>query len=226
MAQRRCSTIRISYLGDLSGGSPADNAVIMQIGDYIFVEFSHTGNACYVYRANSCGFNPDASALHLTHDLKQKNLAKGRWIHVPKPLKPDAMEGWQQKYDDELRLLGIVPNPQGANQLWNRVVKPKIVKPSVPSFQAPLGNNSESKSQVVNTPADRTVVIHSGGKGKVDFALLLEQLGENLRHYTDHREKGGAFHIEIKQRNTDDILLLRRNGFVVKTGSPFMFWKK
>lgn len=213
-------------LGDLSGGSPADNAVIMQIGDYIFVEFSHTGNACYVYRANSCGFNPDASTLHLTHDLKQKNLAKGRWIHVPKPLKPDAMEGWQQKYDDELRLLGIVPNPQGANQLWNRVVKPKIVKPSVPSFQAPLGNNSESKSQVVNTPADRTVVIHSGGKGKVDFALLLEQLGENLRHYTDHREKGGAFHIEIKQRNTDDILLLRRNGFVVKTGSPFMFWKK
>ncbi|TNH96860.1 type I Zorya anti-phage system protein ZorC [Aeromonas sobria] len=213
-------------LGDLSGGSPADNAVIMQIGDYIFVEFSHTGNACYVYRANSCGFNPDVSTLHLTHDLKQKNLAKGRWIHVPKPLKPDAMEGWQQKYDDELRLLGIVPNPQGANQLWNRVVKPKIVKPSVPSFQAPLGNNPESKSRVVNTPADRTVVIHSGGKGKVDFALLLEQLGENLRHYTDHREKGGAFHIEIKQRNTDDILLLRRNGFVVKTGSPFMFWKK
>ncbi|OEG04477.1 hypothetical protein BFG06_05010 [Aeromonas caviae] len=59
-----------------------------------------------------------------------------------------------------------------------------------------------------------------------DFSLLLEQLGGNLRHYTDHRNKGGAFHIEIKQRNTDDIMLLRRNGFVVKTGSPFMFWKK
>ncbi len=61
---------------------------------------------------------------------------------------------------------------------------------------------------------------------KDDFSLLLEQLGGNLRHYTDHRAKGGAFHIEIKQRNTDDILRLRRNGFVVKTGSPFMFWKK
>ncbi|CAJ1851011.1 type I Zorya anti-phage system protein ZorC [Aeromonas veronii] len=291
---------RFGSLMKEAGTKPADNAVIMQIGDYIFVEFSHTGNACYVYRADSCGFNPDASTLYLTRDLKQKKLAKGRWIHVPKPLKPNAMDGWQQKYDDELRLLGIVPTSQGASQSWSQVVKPTAQSNQTSSTK------SEPKRQSYNVPERQTAAsnsVYSDSKGKRDFTLLLEQLGDNLlryvdnsnkygtfhielrerherhewllkscnfiadknkplmfstviqdneststpqavvsikddfsllleqlggnlRHYTDHRAKGGAFHIEIKQRNTDDILLLRRNGFVVKNGSPFMFWKK
>ena len=287
-------------LGYLSGGTSADNAVIMQVGNYIFVEFSRTGNACYVYNADSCGFNPDAHTLELNGVLKRGSI---RWRHAPRPSRPDAMEGWQRTYDDELRRLGIIPTTQGASQSWSHVVKPQKVKLDVPSVQASLANNSEPKRQVASAPVHQTGVIHSGEKGKADFTLLLEQLGDNLlryvdhrnkygtfhielrernnrhewllkssnfvadqvkplmfsavvqnnestiipqpalsirddfsllleqlggnlRHYTDHRNKGGAFHIEIKQRNTDDIMLLRRNGFVVKTGSPFMFWKK
>jgi hypothetical protein len=284
-------------LGHLSGGTSADNAVIMQIGRYLFVEFSRTGNACYVYHADSCGFNPDAHTLELNGVLKRGST---RWRHAPRPSRPDAMEGWQTTYDDELRRLGIIPTPQGAHQSWSQVVKP-----TAQSNQA-SSTKSEPKRQLYNAPERQTAVTHvvySDSKGKRDFSLLLEQLGDNLlryvdnrnkygtfhielrerhernewllkssnfiadqlkplmfstvvqdnestitpqpavsikddfsllleqlggnlRHYTDHRAKGGAFHIEIKQRNTDDILRLRRNGFVVKTGSPFMFWKK
>ncbi|MGS3144431.1 EH signature domain-containing protein [Aeromonas sanarellii] len=284
-------------LGHLSGGTSADNAVIMQIGRYLFVEFSRTGNACYVYHADSCGFNPDAHTLELNGVLKRGST---RWRHAPRPSRPDAMEGWQTTYDDELRRLGIIPTQQGAHQSWSQSVKPAVQSNQASSTKA------EPKRQPYNVPERQTAVSHSAysdSKGKRDFSLLLEQLGDNLlryvdnsnkygtfhielrerherhewllkscnfiadkikplmfstvvqdneststpqpavsikddlsllleqlggnlRHYTDHRAKGGAFHIEIKQRNTDDILLLRRNGFVVKTGSPFMFWKK
>ncbi|MFM4851769.1 type I Zorya anti-phage system protein ZorC [Aeromonas caviae] len=284
-------------LGHLSGGTSADNAVIMQIGRYLFVEFSRTGNACYVYHADSCGFNPDAHTLELNGVLKRGST---RWRHAPRPSRPDAMEGWQTTYDYELRRLGIIPTPQGAHQSWSQSVKPVVQSNQASSAKA------EPKRQSYNVPERQTAASHSAysdSKGKRDFTLLLEQLGDNLlryvdnsnkygtfhielrerherhewllkscnfiadknkplmfstviqdneststpqaavsikddfsllleqlggnlRHYTDHRAKGGAFHIEIKQRNTDDILLLRRNGFVVKNGSPFMFWKK
>ncbi|MGL4755041.1 MAG: type I Zorya anti-phage system protein ZorC, partial [Aeromonadaceae bacterium] len=69
-------------LGHLSGGTSADNAVIMQIGRYLFVEFSRTGNACYVYHADSCGFNPDAHTLELNGVLKRGST---RWRHAPRP---------------------------------------------------------------------------------------------------------------------------------------------
>ncbi|BBG85592.1 MULTISPECIES: type I Zorya anti-phage system protein ZorC [Aeromonas] len=284
-------------LGHLSGGTSADNAVIMQIGRYLFVEFSRTGNACYVYHADSCGFNPDAHTLELNGVLKRGST---RWRHAPRPSRPDAMEGWQTTYDYELRRLGIIPTPQGAHQSWSQSVKPAVQSNQASSAKA------EPKRQSYNVPERQTAAsnsVYSDSKGKRDFTLLLEQLGDNLlryvdnsnkygtfhielrerherhewllkscnfiadknkplmfstviqdneststpqaavsikddfsllleqlggnlRHYTDHRAKGGAFHIEIKQRNTDDILLLRRNGFVVKNGSPFMFWKK
>lgn len=94
-------------LSKLVGGPGHNNAVVMQIGDYFFVEFSGTGNACFVYKADDSPFNPDKSQLELTKELKQRHRTIEWMTHSPAPGRPDRIEGWLSKFDDKLGKLGI-----------------------------------------------------------------------------------------------------------------------
>ncbi|GAB5339732.1 type I Zorya anti-phage system protein ZorC [Pseudomonas fluorescens] len=94
-------------LSRLVGGSSRNNAVVMQIGNYFFVEFSGTGNACFVYESDKSPFDPDKFQLELTSELKQPHRAKARMLHTPAPSKPTRIEGWLLKFDDSLGKLGI-----------------------------------------------------------------------------------------------------------------------
>ncbi len=100
-------------LSQLTGGPSHNNAVVMQIGNYFFVEFSGTGNACYVYRADTAPFNPDKAVLGWATELKQKHRALKRMPHSPAPRRANLVEGWLDKFDVELRGLGIVPQSLG-----------------------------------------------------------------------------------------------------------------
>ncbi len=102
-------------LSQLAGGSIRNNAVVMQIGNYFFVEFSETGNACYVYRADKAPFNPDKQILALASELKQAGRALKRMSHSPAPRRPNLVEGWLEKFDTELRELGIAPQASGGH---------------------------------------------------------------------------------------------------------------
>lgn len=102
-------------LSQLSGGPSHNNAVVMQIGNYFFVEFSGTGNACYVYRADTAPFNPDKAVLGLATELKQQHRALKRMAHSPAPRRANLVEGWLDKFDVELRELGIVPQSDGSS---------------------------------------------------------------------------------------------------------------
>ncbi|NNB42109.1 type I Zorya anti-phage system protein ZorC [Pseudomonas chlororaphis] len=93
-------------LSRLIGAPGHNNAVVMQIGNYFFVEFSGTGNACYVYQADKSPFNPDKTQLDLT-DLKQPYRALDRMRHSPAPSRPNRIEGWLSKFDDSLGKWGI-----------------------------------------------------------------------------------------------------------------------
>ena len=97
-------------LSQLTGGPGHNNAVIMQIGNYFFVEFSGTGNACYVYKADSSPFNPDKKTLALASELKQQGRELKRMRHSPAPRRANLVEGWLEKFDAELRTLGITPH--------------------------------------------------------------------------------------------------------------------
>lgn len=57
-----------------------------------------------------CPFNPDKATLELNYELKQSGSALLRMRHAPAPSRPDRVEGWLEKYDQELRTLGIVPS--------------------------------------------------------------------------------------------------------------------
>lgn len=101
-------------LSKLVGGPGHNNAVVMQIGDYFFVEFSGTGNACFVYKADDSPFNPDKSQLELTKELKQRHRTIEWMTHSPAPGRPDRIEGWLSKFDDKLGKLGIRVQSQAA----------------------------------------------------------------------------------------------------------------
>ncbi|WP_040259314.1 type I Zorya anti-phage system protein ZorC [Pseudomonas massiliensis] len=102
-------------LSQLTGGPGHNNAVVMQIGNYFFVEFSGTGNACYVYRSDAAPFNPDKKSLALASELKQQGRALKRMSHSPAPRRPNRVEGWLDRFDSELRALGITPHSAAAS---------------------------------------------------------------------------------------------------------------
>jgi hypothetical protein len=88
------------------GGGKDLDAFLMQIGDYIFVEFSKTGNGAYGYRANQRAFQLHAkSYMGSTADLKAGYYARNRGIakifHTP---------GWEARTEHLLRELGIHPD--------------------------------------------------------------------------------------------------------------------
>lgn len=108
-------------LSQLTGGPSHNNAVVMQIGNYFFAEFSGTGNACYVYRADTAPFNPDKSVLGLNTELKQRGRELKRMPHSPAPSRSNLLEGWLLKFDAELRSLGIVPQSQSRDSSPSQV---------------------------------------------------------------------------------------------------------
>lgn len=110
-------------LSRLIGGPGHNNAVIMHIGDYLFVEFSGTGNACYVYKSEQAPFKPDKPQLDLNLELKQRGRELKRMLHTPKPSSARRIEGWLHKFDVELRQLGIAVTEAGLGAA-NAVTKP------------------------------------------------------------------------------------------------------
>jgi hypothetical protein len=80
------------------------DAFMMQLGDYVVVEFSKKPNACYVYKADELPFEPYASE----YDGGSSDLAVGpngefaaRIVHTP---------GWQSVGESDLNRLGIKPD--------------------------------------------------------------------------------------------------------------------
>lgn len=99
---RRKNKERISQL---KGGTSEDNAFIMQIGDYVIVEFSRKGNACY-FRPNDqyLPFKLDTKILELNSVLKRKTEGHESLPHTP------TYRGWWHKYDRWFAERGIYPD--------------------------------------------------------------------------------------------------------------------
>lgn len=84
----------------LNGGDSSNNAFIMRIGQYYFIEFSGKGNACYIYEETLLPFNPESASFTITR-LKRKEAATERIIHNG---------SWEHGADWSLRRIGIFPD--------------------------------------------------------------------------------------------------------------------
>jgi hypothetical protein len=88
------------------------DAFLMQIGEYIFVEFSKTKNGAYAYRASDLPFNLHADIYAgSTSDLKCGYYKNGRSV-----AKIIHMPGWEVRTAYELGKLGIHPDRTTSRQ--------------------------------------------------------------------------------------------------------------
>lgn len=112
----------------MTNGDPANNAFAMRLGEYYFIEFSGTGNACYVYAEDRLPFNPETSFLRLAQ-LKTKSAAIDRIIHNG---------AWTHNADRALARLGIFPGMNTGK---------KTAPSAPPAAIAPLSATPTSLSQ-------------------------------------------------------------------------------
>lgn len=109
------------------------DAFIAQIGGYIVVEFSTTGNAAYVYDMNHVPFDLYAkSYLAGTSDLKAGFYGK----HVARVT---HTQGWQVALDQQLAKLGIYPDSKSQTISTRRMASdgPRRVVSAAPPATPP-----------------------------------------------------------------------------------------
>lgn len=90
-------------LGDLTSGPSSNNAILMQIGGWVFIEFSETGNACYGYPTSGTNIQLGRSRYSID-DLKQRRSASSWLTHMDGHLK------WEEKFLEELWRKGVFPD--------------------------------------------------------------------------------------------------------------------
>lgn len=185
-------------LSHLRGGRSFDNAMIMQINDYIFVEFSGTGNAMYAYRVGQAPFNPETGSLDINIHLKDKYRNVLRLPHTPRAegYNKVRITGWMLKYDDELRKLGI---------RWMAEEPVKFVDKKAPSPA------SLSHVKIIN-PLRDTAIQH-----------LLENIPCIV---SDNRHKGGVLSVQLKTPDDSTERELLRLGFTPVNKEPHRYWIK
>lgn len=185
-------------LSHLRGGRSFDNAMIMQINDYIFVEFSGTGNAMYYYRMNQAPFNPESESLDIKIQLKDRGLCPDPLKHMPRAegYNKIRITGWMLKYDDELRKLGI---------RWMAEEPVKFVDKKAPSPA------SVSDIKIINPLRDTAI----------------QRLVENTSCIvSDNRQKGGVLSVQLKIPDDTTERELLRLGFAHVTKEPHRYWIK
>jgi hypothetical protein len=82
------------------------DAFLMQIGSYVFVEFSKTNNGAYGYRTNELPFDRDAP----TYAGSTSDLKSGFYKSTRQDLKIIHTPGWESRAEDQLRAIGIYPD--------------------------------------------------------------------------------------------------------------------
>jgi EH_Signature domain len=88
-------------IAQLVGGGD-NNAIVMQIGQWLFVESSEIGNACYPYRLEHVPFDRGALS-YVRSDLKNKRAVKASGTRTL-----THMSDWESKFAAVLDEMGIV----------------------------------------------------------------------------------------------------------------------
>jgi hypothetical protein len=87
-------------LGDLTKTSGSNNAILMCIGGWLFVEFSQTGNACYAFKL-------DKRKVELGRRVYQHADLR-RDDHDLRLLHADRRGGWEESFLDDLERVGVL----------------------------------------------------------------------------------------------------------------------
>lgn len=199
-------------LSELKGSTAKNNAVVMQIGDCYFVEFSQTGHACYAYESKKLPFDPEKIVLDLSLDLKVKKSAMWKKDHSPRPYSPSVLDGWLLTYDALLAEQGIYSDDylhRHTDKHTSTMHQPAIVRYGA-------GSALPSSNQLSDTSLNNH-----------DLSVLVrDKLGKDGYVCIDHRNKGGAYNVYLEHKDYEKITQLKRLGFQQVKDNPLRFWKK
>jgi hypothetical protein len=171
-----------------------NNAFVLKIGDYFFVEFSQTGNATYGYSKESIPFDLNSSEISL-YKLKESG-------HVLREIHRDSNQWrtWEYKFDKALAQLGIYPDSQSANHT-NQANRPHTTQT----------NNRYSNTR--NSQSRQSVELHEDEFNEfcMEFSLT----------FIDNREKGGALWIKYYRTDNNIARTLIKMGFKYAVGKGY-----
>lgn len=185
-------------LGDLTKTTGSNNAILMCIGGWLFVEFSQTGNACYAFKLDHRKIELGRRVYRLD-DLKQSS--RDLWLpHV------DGKGSWEQTFLAELDRVGV------------RSDEPRERSHST---ELPSQSKAPSKNATTRTatPAlSDTAPFRSGWAVSPDKVVAqLKNMGFKV---SDRRPQGGTVWV-TKDAVGDGAEKLRRLGMRYKEGKGY-----
>jgi hypothetical protein len=176
------------YMALEGGGYAHDNAFLMRIGDYVFIEFGKPSNACHVFDAQRLPFTPRQKSVLGTQDgLKNKHHPGHRASLMHR-------EGWQRDFAH------FLSHHAGAAPGQDR--KPNKLQPR------------RSVDTVQPSPA-RTPP--PGGIDLDELRASCARLGHKVV-VVDHRDQGGALWVLGSDFSSEVATVLRQAGFRFKSG--------
>ncbi|WP_109476668.1 EH signature domain-containing protein [Paraburkholderia sp. C35] len=163
-------------------GNKNIDAFIMQIGEYIVVEFSTTGNAAYVYDLATLRFDRYSTTYHGgTEDLRYgfRTGARCRIIHNA---------GWQSSAAHELARLGIRPDSDNKSPRSRHPMPFEAQQTKAPPQSVPAG------------PSWAPPIVPSRAEKQTPFSMsaLEAQVEQFIGAYIDDRRQaaGGRLWVE------------------------------
>jgi hypothetical protein len=183
---------RLAYLSD----DPSNNAILMQIDEWLFVEFSATGNACYPYKVANVPFEK-GSPYYSRVDLKSKQA-----VTKSKSERLTHILDWEVKFDSALERWGLRPD----------------------SAASPRRSASGIRSQGSRErPGDAGGPVHSNTSGWADglsweLVHLLRMQGAKVE---DLRKMGGSLWIYIDSPSGELERQLKGAGFRLRIGRGY-----
>jgi hypothetical protein len=189
------------------------NAIIMKIGAYFFVEFSHTGNAAYGYGETQFPANASAGHMHES-DLKWRARATFWQSHNGT---------WEEKFADRLADLGVFPD-EGASAKKSPIRRQPPPRP-IQMLRAGLNEKIEQRDRVPsNAPVMEIGESERSPITQVQLNMVRRMCLAARIPIEDKRDKGGAVWVYLLSENGSTAEGLRLAGFRYAPGKGY--WRK
>jgi hypothetical protein len=177
----------------LTGGSyTQDNAFLMRIGGFVFIEFGKQNNACHVFSADNLPFQFGQKAVLGTQDGLKNTYHSGHRAKLT------HRDGWQWEFSNFLRSYANAAPGQS--------------KPKNQSLRSPNSGNTSTTSQIKKKPQA------SLSTTALDMQQLRNFCDTHGLHIDDHRSKGGALWVRAPERHPVATPILKSAGFNFKEG--------
>lgn len=198
-------------------GNPDNNAFILKLGAFFFVEFGQTGNAAYGYQAEDLPFRLPTSAINL-HEAKNQRRSIFRQPHNG---------DWEHKFLLALESLGIHPDDdrRAGRSVGPSTPRPTAPPPSTRTVSPPARPPAFAPLPPPDPAPVRTAALRSSGGG--DPLWSLPALAIARRHgldVLDQRPKSGCLWFLTDDATHPARHDLEKLGFRFTEGRGF--WRK